>query len=113
MRFDGHGMLHVVRTLRRTESFSLLERLLAATVHNPWTVAEIEYESPIGYTLAELQAKLLAALKADNDILTQVLERAKIQRALERSKDFSDLVGVLKQAKVAELRVIEGVLTTN
>jgi hypothetical protein len=98
--FDADGRLHVIRELVPPHPIGFVQRLLAATIHNPWLMASIHYEEPVPYEIPQLVATLIRAVEADDDILTQWREPEDLLNKLRAAKTFKHCVATLHYAGV-------------
>ena len=72
--------------------------LLANTVYNPWLSVTVLWRAPSAYELDELKAAYAKAVKQDDDILTQFVSRAELQRRIAAAQSFAALVEVYQWA---------------
>jgi hypothetical protein len=70
--------------------------LLANTVYNPWLSVTVMWREPAAYEVDELKGAYSKAVKKDDDILTQFVSRAELQRRIAAAQSFADLVDVYR-----------------
>jgi hypothetical protein len=70
--------------------------LLANTVYNPWLSVTVLWGEPVAYDVDELKGAYSKAVKKDDDILTQFVSRAELQRKIAAAPSFADLVEVYR-----------------
>ena len=71
---------------------SVLGRLLAHTVYNPVREVAVSWSPLRDYSFAELRDAYLDAAVNDDDVLTQFVEQSDLQRRIQESRNFEDLI---------------------
>jgi hypothetical protein len=70
--------------------------LLANTVYNPRSSVTVLWREPTAYGVDELKSAYSAAVEKDDDILTQFVSRAELQRKIAAAQSFAGLVDVYR-----------------
>ncbi|QIX61236.1 hypothetical protein HER32_08620 [Hymenobacter sp. BT18] len=85
------------RTITLKRSFGPFQKLLS---YFYWASIPIENEWVItrAYSLDELKERVIACVKADDDILTQFVEEAHLLELVEQCRHFADIHMVLSNA---------------
>jgi hypothetical protein len=82
-----------------------LSKALAATIYNPQFRAQYTYRSTGFYQIDELKQVLQAAVKGDDDVLTQFHDAEALCEMVAKATTFDDLVEMLNYAATEELSV--------
>lgn len=98
--FTVGGMCHRISRIVPNRPISFVEGLAARLVFNRWLMATIEYDAGERYDFEALRRLLVAAVKDDDDILTQWREKTELLAMLEKARTFAHLVGTLRFAGV-------------
>jgi hypothetical protein len=96
--FDAHGKAWRVIELRsrhKTRWFHVLVRLF----YNPWVDVEFVWRAPIDYQLEDLKACYIAAVEADDDILTQFVEQEELKEKIGAAGSFAELSRIYQWAQ--------------
>lgn len=100
--YHRDGNRYVISAAMPERSFGRLSRLLAATVYNPRVRVRYEYEVASSYEPTELRDGVGAAIRADDDILTQFHEAEELLEALAPAATFDEIAAVLRRAEMPE-----------
>ena len=93
-RHDGIKLS--IEPMVATPERSLWNVVLANTIYNPVRVYSVRYRERGSYSLDEVRENILAAVAADDDILTQFLDAPEIKSRLARSESFEDIVDLVR-----------------
>jgi hypothetical protein len=96
--FDASGKVWRVAELRSRHKTPLF-RLLVRLFYNPWVDAEFVWRAPEEYRLADLKATYLAAIDADDDILTQFVEREPLKKKIADATSFDEIARIYQWAQ--------------
>ncbi len=90
--YDSKGLAWRFSFERPAARLSVLRRLLAHTIYNPVREVAVSWFRLHEYSFAELRDAYLDAIAHDDDVLTQFVEASDLQRRVQESQSFGDLV---------------------
>lgn len=96
--FDALGRLWRVKELKCRHRINWWARLLAHICYNPTVEVEWVWSEPERYEFADLQRSYCEAVKVDDDILTQFVEREELLRKVLAASSFGELAQVYQWA---------------
>jgi|ERR1700752_471069 len=100
--FHRDGQRYEVANVAPDRPRGLFSKILANTVYNPRFVATYDYR-PVGtYALADLKGAVEAAIKADDDVLTQFHDEVELLDRLARVSTFEEMVGFVRYMQVPD-----------
>lgn len=86
--YDAAGAVWSVRWERAVDSYPWFVRLLAHTFYNPRRTAKVTWTRIGEYELEDLRQAYLDAIKHDDDILTQWVDRDELNERVARAPCF-------------------------
>ncbi len=96
--FDAGGRMWRLAELRSRHKTPFY-RLLVHLFYNPWVDVEFLWHAPVEYPLDDLRAVYLAAVDADDDILTQFMERKELKKEITAATSFDELSSIYQRAQ--------------
>ena len=97
--FDAAGKVWQARELKSRYQKTWWLSALVHTVFNPWVDTEFVWHEPRAYTLDELKKNYASAVEADDDILTQFVERDALLKEISEASSFTDLARIYRSAQ--------------
>jgi len=94
--FHRDGQRYEVVSVAPDRPRGLFSKILANTVYNPRFVAAFNYRAVGAYGLADLKGAVSAAIRADDDVLTQFHSEEELLDRLARVSTFDDMVGFVR-----------------
>ncbi|HEY0020560.1 MAG TPA: hypothetical protein VGC13_29950 [Longimicrobium sp.] len=96
--YHRDGLRYVIGSAVPEQPPGWLSRVLPTLLYNPGVRVRYRFRQGVPYDLAQLRDALAAAIRADDDILTQFHESGELLEALARATTFDDVAGVLHLA---------------
>ena len=93
--FHRDGNAYEVEQALPEKPLGPVSNFLARTIYNPTVTVRYRYRSSGPYSVDELRATVQRVIEEDDDVLTQLRERAELTALLTQSQSFDDIAGVL------------------
>lgn len=100
--FHRDGRRYRVVAVRPSRHLGIVARVLASTVYNPRLEFTIEYDGGVPYELPHLRDAVAAAIRRDDDILTQFHEPDILIARVDQAQSFDDVLAVLDFARTED-----------
>jgi hypothetical protein len=95
--FHSDGFLYEIENAEPERSLGAVSKLLAMTVYNPWLQLRYTYRKVGEYALEELRDAVGAAIREDDDILTQFEGEDELLRRLSTAESFRAIAAVIRR----------------
>lgn len=96
--YHSDGLRYVIGSAVPDRPLGGLTGFLAATIGIPRVQVHYTYRAGVPYALPQLRDAVAAAIRADDDILTQFHEPEELLEPLGRAATFHDVAAVLRLA---------------
>lgn len=98
--FHRNGRRYKVRTAGLVQPLAAWVTYVPALLYNPVVKIAYEFEEVGDYSIEELVAAVEAAVREDDDIITQFRDADDLRERLSRAKTFDAVTAVLAYARV-------------
>jgi hypothetical protein len=95
--FHSDGFVYEVESADPERPLGALSKILAMTVYNPWLQLKYTYRKVVAYSLEELKGAVAAAIREDDDILTQFEDESALMNELSEAKSFQSVAAVIRR----------------
>ena len=100
--FHRDGQRYEVTNVVPDRPRGFFSHLLAATVYNPRFMAAYSYRATGPYTSVDFQRAMEAAIKADDDVLTQFHDEQELLKRLAGTSSFDDMLAFVRYMQVPD-----------